>query len=693
MRALILHLDTGRAALIDAPDPTPQPHEVVVRTLCSAVSIGTERMLASFARASLLDKARQQPERVRQVITRARQVGVMQTAQIVQRRLAEPLALGYAQVGEVVAVGELVEGFAVGQRIVSNGPHASMAAVPGTLCAILPDGVPAWQAAHTPICAVALHALRLASPQLGELCVIVGAGLIGYAATQLALANGCEVLVVEPDPARRALVRELGALTTTPEEAEDACAAWSAHGADLALVCASGAAALQQAARLCRRRGRLVQVGAGPVELERAVLYERELTVQVAASYGPGRYAPGYEEQGLDYPLAHVRWTAQRNFEAVLGLMQRGALRLDALAPTFIAPEDAPARYDALVSGKLGCTVIQWDASTPHTAAIHAPATPPAAPCRSEARALGLGIIGAGTFASQTFLPALAALGLHAEVICAASGISAGILAAKYKIPRAVSRWEEVVEDPAIEQVAILTRHDTHATIAAAALAAGKDVFVEKPLCVTQAQLDTLRAAWEARPRPDQRLVVGANRRFSPLTAHALALLSELPGPRRIRAIIHAGRLPADHWTTRPEQGGRLLGEAIHWLDWARAIAEASFDGSPYVVKRSGWSEIHLKFYRGHTAIIEYIESSPGDIPKERLEIEAAGRVIEIVDWRALRAHGWRGQARAHLLAQRGHTELLSAFLSASTSGQPAPVAVEEVFEIAQVSLALRSGT
>lgn len=694
MKVLTQHLDTGRTALLDAPDPAPQPHEVVVETICSAISIGTERMLAGFARANLLDKALQQPERVRQVIARARRDGLAQTAQTIQRRLAQPLTLGYSQVGVVVSCGAHVEGVTPGQRVASNGPHASRAAVPATLCALVPDGVPAWQAAHTTICAVALHALRLARPELGESVVVVGAGLLGFVAAQLARAHGCDVMVVEPDPQRRAMARAIGALTTSPDCAADAVAAWAGEGADCVLVCASSddAGLLQRASRLCRRRGRLVLVGAAPIALDRADLYQRELTFQVSAAYGPGRYAPGYEEEGLDYPQAHVRWTAQRNFDAVLAMMRRGALDLTALDPVQLAPDAAPALYDQLAQRPPTAAIIRWrpdpePAERPRNETRHEPrAATPSVPQRG-APITALGVIGAGNFASQTFLPALRSLGVTPAAICAGSGVAAGQAAAMFKIPRAVADAAQLIAAPELDAVAILTRHDSHAALTIAALQAGKHVFVEKPLCVTAAELDAIIAAFDARPDPAQRLVVGANRRYAPMTAHALRLLEDLPGPRRIRAIIHAGPLPDDHWTRRAPQGGRLLGEAIHWLDWCRAIAGQPILGTPHVERRSGWSEVHVLFHEGHTATIEYIEASPPGTPKERLEIEAAGRMIEIEDWRALRAYGWSGMSMAHVIARRGHEELIGAFVRGEGC-----VAADELFEVARAALAMAGG-
>jgi predicted dehydrogenase/threonine dehydrogenase-like Zn-dependent dehydrogenase len=693
MKTLIQDLSNGAMELIDAPDPAPQAHEVVVETLCSAISMGTESMLASFARANLLDKARQQPERVRQVIARARRDGLAQTAQTIQRRLAQPLIPGYAQVGVVRAVGREVEGVIIGQRVVSNGPHASMAAVPATLCAHLPDGVPLWQAAHAPICAVALHAIRLTNPTLGESFVVVGAGLLGFVAAQLLLAQGCEVCVIEPDPARLALVRALGVFATTPEAAEDAVAAWAPAGADGALICASSddPELLRQTARLCRRRGRVVLVGVAPLTLDRADMYARELTFQVAAAYGPGRYAPGYEEHGLDYPLEHVRWTAQRNFDAVLAMMRRGALDLTPLAPAAVSPDEASGLYARLgAPGAPMAAVITW---APEVAA------PPVVEPRTDAaphvgRPSGpptLGVIGAGTFATQTFLPALMACGARAAAICSPSGASAALAARQFKIPRLHASAQALLEDATLDAAVILTRHDAHAELVIAALAAGKHVLVEKPLCVTGEELDAIEAAWAARPRAHQFLMVGANRRFAPMTTRALELLAELPGPRRIRAIIHAGRLDEGHWTRRAAQGGRLLGEGIHWLDWSHAIAGAALSEPLRVVRRAGWSEVHARFEGGHTATIEYVASSPAGLPKERLEIEAAGRMIEIVDWRALKAHGWRGRDMAHLIAQRGHAQLIAAFM-ATAAGAPAPITVAQTFGIARAALAMREG-
>lgn len=706
MKQLFQHLDTGETALIDVPAPQVSPGSVLIRSVASVVSAGTERMLVDFGRANPLQKARQQPARVKQVLDKARTDGVAATVSAVRNQLAQPLPLGYCNAGVVAAIGTDVDGIKVGDRVVSNGAHTELAIVPVNLVARIPDDrVTFEQAAFTPLAAIGLHGVRLAAPTLGERFVVVGLGLVGLLALQVLRAHGCEVLGIDVDPARVALARTLGCEAVdvaAGQDPIDAARAFSAgRGADGVLITAATMSdePMRQAVQMCRKKGRIVLVGVAGLNLSRDLFYEKELSFQVSCSYGPGRYDPDYEQGGIDYPLPYVRWTEGRNFEAALGLMARGALQVTPLITHRFAFTEAPRAYELLHDGtpSLGI-VLNYPAHDEHDADGPPPTTVAAHPTALGRRAdgaSGVGVIGAGNYANQTLLPALADLGVSGTVIASRRGASAGLAARRFGFERASSDPQAVLEDPQVGSVFVLTRHDAHAGLAVAALGAGKAVFVEKPLAITAAELQAVRAAWAA-AGPSACLTVGFNRRYSPHVQQAKRLLDMVgPQPKAMVMTVNAGALPPGHWLNDAAVGGgRLVGEGCHFVDLLRHLAGSPIDDVQVLGLAADGDEppesfsVTLRFVDGSIGTLHYFSNGHRRYPKERLDVFVAGRTLTLDNFTRLRGRGWPGFRGLRTRRQdKGHRQLVEAFLAAAAGETPLPIPVEELFEVSAAVL------
>lgn len=699
MKQLIQHLDRGELELIDAPIPTPGAHQVLVRARETIISTGTERMLVEFGRASALGKVRQQPQRVRQVFDKLLSDGPAATAEAVLSKLRQPIPLGYAMCGEVVALGDGVKGLELGQRVACNGPHAEYALVPSTLCVSAPPALSDLEVASATLCAIALQGIRLAAPTLGERFAVVGLGVLGLLSVQLLRAHGAQVFAIDLLEARAQLAKELGALDAIASSDEDAILhmiqqRWP-QGLDGVILCASTSSSgpMRLAARATRARGRIILTGVTGMQLERAELYAKELSVQVSCSYGPGRYQRDYEAQGADYDPGVVRWTAGRNMEAALELMAQGALKLEPLDLKPYAFEQAALAYEALLHGEhLGASLRYQPASLSSPAEATQPMRAPTPSRRAKApgaKPLRVGVIGAGNYAMRTLLPQLAHVpGMKLVAHVSPSGLSAALAARAFGFERSASQVEAVLDAPDLDMVLILTRHDSHAELVCRALEAGKDVFVEKPLVISHAQLEQVRAIHRA--HDTQRLLVGFNRRYAPLTAQLKAQLP--PGPYHLQLTINAGALAADHWSLLPEQGGRLVGELCHFVDWARFIVGCPIvEGHTSAKAYEPSTSAYLRFEDGSLASILYTDQGASAFGKERLEVFAAGQVFQIDNWRALRRFG--GEPRASSLMRsllpsislasqdKGHAKMAQALVNDEQALMPDTEALFEVMD------------
>jgi predicted dehydrogenase/threonine dehydrogenase-like Zn-dependent dehydrogenase len=629
--------------------------------------------------------------------------GLVTTVQAIRSKLDQPMLLGYCNVGEVVEVGAGVRGFRVGDRVVSNGSHAEVVVAPQNLCAPVPEGVASEHAAFTVLGAIALQGVRLAEPTLGESFVVMGLGLIGLMAVQVLRANGCRVLGLDLDPERLALARSLGAETVAAgaDPVEAAQAFSRGRGVDGVLLTLSTADSgpVSQAARMCRKRGRIVLVGVTGLEINRADFYEKELSFQVSCSYGPGRYDPAYEEKGQDYPLGFVRWTEQRNFEAVLDLMAAGRLDVGPLITHRFAIEDAPKAYDVLSSAEKSIGIlIDYPQPTPAVrTAGGAETVRLSSPAAARAGAVRMGFIGAGAYSSRTLVQAFKGAGAELRTIVSAGGVSATHYGRKFGFAQAASDAAAILADPEIDAVCIATRHDSHARYVEAALKAGKHVFVEKPLCLTMDELAGIEAA-HAAVGGARLLMVGFNRRFAPMVVKAKARLATTPGRKSFIMTVNAGQIPAEHWIQDPAVGGgRLVGEGCHFIDLLRHLAGApvtDFDAAgmeaPGGAPRADTAVIRLSFADGSLGVINYFANGAKAFPKERLEVFAAGRILVVDNYRKLTGYGMPGFRAVRALSQdKGQAACARAFVAAVKAGGPAPIPLDEILEVSRLSIAV----
>jgi predicted dehydrogenase/threonine dehydrogenase-like Zn-dependent dehydrogenase len=698
MKQVLQDLANGNTSVVEAPVPQVSPGNILIYTTTSLISAGTERMLVEFGRASLIDKVRQQPDRVKMVLEKVKSDGLMATIDAVRSKLAQPLPLGYCNVGVVAEVGHGVEGFTPGDRVVSNGPHADVVKVPRNLCAKIPDNVDDESAVFTVMASIGLQGIRLAQPTLGEAFVVTGAGLIGLLTVQLLRAHGCRVLAVDFDDHKLALAREFGADVCNPGTGGDPVAAGMAfsrgEGVDGVIITASTKSndPVSQAARMCRTRGRIILVGVTGLELSRADFYEKELSFQVSCSYGPGRYDTNYEEKGQDYPYGFVRWTEQRNFEAVLDMMAGGQLAVKPLITQRFAFESASDAYQVLTQDTSAMGILLHYTSDVSQRAITRVALKPDA--TFDARKPVVGFIGAGNYASRILIPAFKAAGGQLHTIVTAGGITSVIHGKKAAFAQASTDVGALLANDEVNTVVIATRHDSHASLVAQVLRAGKHVFVEKPLAINHEELaeveNAYKAAHAAGAKPH--LMVGFNRRFSPQVQKMKALLAGVTGPRAFVMTVNAGAIPREHWTQDPTVGGgRIVGEACHFIDLMRFLAGVPITRHSSIRMETATADtvtIQLGFADGSIGTIHYFANGNKSYPKERLEIFAAGRVLQLHNFRTLTGFGWPGFSKMNLWRQnKGQTDCVRHFLSAIAEGRGTPIAVDEVFEVARVSI------
>ncbi len=700
MKQVIQSLKSGVVDVVDVPLPIASPNMLRVRSSVSLISAGTERMMIDFGRGNWLQKARQQPDKVRMVLEKARTDGPLATLQSVRNKLDQPLAPGYCNVGVIDAVGRGASGFAVGDRVASNGKHAEYVVVPVNLCARIPDNVSDEDAVFTVVGAIALQGIRLADVQLGSAVAVMGLGLIGLLTVQLLQAQGCRVIGFDFDPTKIALAERFGAQGVQLGEGVDPVAAAMAfsrdRGIDAVLITAATDSndPIHHAAQMSRKRGRVILVGVAGLELSRADFFEKELTFQVSCSYGPGRYDPRYEEAGIDYPVGFVRWTEQRNFEAVLDMMAAGKLDLAALRSHRFAIGDASAAYDVIGGSEpsLGVLLAYPVAKTSYTDAVVLPDRRIVLDHRPARDGVMINMVGAGNYAAAVLLPAFAKAGAGLGVIASNGGLTAATQARKFGFSAVSTDIPDVVADPAATAIVIATRHDSHAALTVDALAQGKHVFVEKPLGLTGEEIDQVQAAYEASPKA--MLMVGFNRRFAPSVVSAKRLLERNASPSSFIYTVNAGAIPAEHWTQdRDIGGGRIIGEVCHFVDLLRFLAGAAIVRHEIVRMEATTADtiaITLAFANGSLGTIQYLANGHRGFPKERIEIFTAGKVLQIDNFRRINGFGVAGSGKLPALRQdKGQAACAQAFVNAIRTGGQSPIPAEELFEVARVCVAL----
>ncbi|WP_232424155.1 bi-domain-containing oxidoreductase [Imhoffiella purpurea] len=663
-------------------------------------------MLVDFGKANPIEKARQQPDKVRMVLDKMKTDGLVPTVEAVLNKLEQPLPLGYCNVGVVAELGAGVTDFAVGDRVASNGKHAEMVGVPVNLCAKVPDTVSDEAAAFTVIGAIALQGIRLVQPTLGETVVVTGLGLIGLMTVQLLRAHGCRVLGLDFDPAKLALARDLGAETVDLSTGQDPVSVSQTfsrgRGVDAVIITASTQSnePVHQAALMCRKRGRMVLVGVTGLSLSRADFYEKELSFQVSCSYGPGRYDPAYEEGGNDYPVGFVRWTEQRNFEAVLDMLADGRLDVTPLISHRFKLDAVEQAY-AVVGGSepsLGILLeypsedeVPLETLTQRTVVLK-----PAPRAAGSAGRPTVGFIGAGNYATGVLIPAFTKTRARLKSVATSGGISGVHAGRKHGFEETTTDSAGLIRDPAIDTVVITTRHDSHARFVCEAVGAGKHVFVEKPLALNPAHLSRIRDLYEPLAQQGRAplLIAGFNRRFSPLVQKARALLAGVTEPKTFVMTVNAGEIPPDHWTQdRAVGGGRIIGEACHFIDLLRYLAgsritevQAMRIGEGVTI-RDDKVTVSLGFEDGSFGTVHYLANGHKSFPKERLEIFGGGRILQLDNFRVLRGFGWPGFKSMKLWRQdKGQTACVAAFVEAIATGGEAPIPYSELIEVAEVT-------
>ena len=710
MKQILQNLKTGVTEVAEVPCPRISSGQLLIRTTRSLISAGTERMLVDFGKANPIEKARQQPDKVRMVLDKIKIDGLMPTLDAVRNKLEQPLPLGYCNVGEVMEVGKGVEGFAVGDRVASNGKHAEVVSVPLNLCARIPDTVSDEAAAFTVVGAIALQGIRLVQPTLGEAVVITGLGLIGQIAVQLLRANGCRVLGIDFDPAKLAMAKSLGAEVVNLSAGEDPVQAAErfsrGRGVDAVLVTAATQSSepMHQAALMCRKRGRIVLVGVTGLELSRDDFFKKELTFQVSASYGPGRYDTNYEEKGQDYPVGFVRWTAQRNFEAMLDMMADGRVDMQPLISHRFNLDQTEAAY-AVVGGSepsMGI-LLEYPAREEKPDAVMRESTvrlllhpQPLSRGEREGKPPAMAFVGSGNYATGVLIPAFKETGAHLASVASSAGVSGVHAGKKYGFDETTTDTAKLFTDPKVDALVITTRHNSHAQFVLQALEAGKHIFVEKPLCLTLAELDEIEVAHGRLTEQGKAplVMVGFNRRFAPQVQKIKSLLTGVSGPKSFVMTVNAGAIPPEHWTQDREiGGGRIIGEACHFIDLLRFLA-----GSPIVAHdrmsmdsaNGDTVSLQLGFADGSIGTVHYFANGCKAFPKERLEVFAAGRVLQLDNFRKLTGYTWPGFKNMNLWRQdKGQNQCAAAFVAAISYGGVTPIPFGEIVEASRVSIQL----
>ena len=694
MKQLVQSMMNGEMALEEVPVPSTNSRSLLIRTEYSLVSLGTERMLVEFAKANLFVKARNQPEKVRQIIEKIRSDGFSPTIEVVFNKLNHTASLGYCNVGVVEALGSQVASFKVGDRVVSNGPHAEFVCVSENLCAKVPSSVSSENAVFTVIGAIALQGIRLVAPTLGETVIVVGLGLVGLIAVQLLKANGCNVIGIDTDLSKIKLAETFGVSCVCVAEEVDPVAfvmdKTNGVGADAVLIAATSNSneVISQAAKMSRRRGRIVLVGVVGLELSRADFYEKELTFQVSCSYGPGRYDDDYELKSRDYPIGFVRWTEQRNFEAVLEIIGRGQLNLQSLITAVTPITKYQDVYDNISDASKIASILAYSSDT---TALESKSIAVNVRKKPKIAQPVIAVIGAGNYTTSMIIPILKSLDVGVKTIVSAGGLSALTAAKKAEAVMASTDFEGVLKDREIDVVIIATRHNLHADMVIECLDAGKHVFVEKPLCLTTDELSKIFSAYQA--TETSTLTVGFNRRFSPFAVEMRQRIGDTQA--NIVITVNAGNIPSDSWVHDSEiGGGRILGEGCHFIDLCSYLADSrviSVCMSSMGVdadRTSDNASILLNLENGSQATINYFSNGHRGYAKERIEVFSGGRTMVMDNWRTLRGFGFHRSLKRSRRQDKGHRSLFGSLIENLAEGGGPLIAFNEVYNVSEASIA-----
>ena len=692
MKQIIQDLKTGATVLEEVPVPQVKSGYVLIQTTRTLVSLGTERMLVEFGKANLIDKARQQPDKVKQVLDKIKTDGLQPTLEAVFNKLGQPLPLGYCNVGKVIAVGKGVTEFVVGDRVASNGNHAEYVCVPKNLVAKIPDNVSDEEAAFTVIGSIGLQGIRLLNPQLGETIVVVGLGLIGLVVAQLLKANGCRVIGIDFDQQKVDMAASKGVIAINPGKGVDPVKfveeQTNSIGADGVIITASTKSdeVIHQACEMSRKRGRIILVGVIGLNMRRDDFYKKELSFQVSCSYGAGRYDEEYENKGHDYPLAYVRWTEKRNFETILQTIASGGLDVKSLITEEVELKDYQEIYGDMRKKGSIASIIKFPEAQNIERVVRIEGKS-FAPGRGK-----VGIIGAGNYTSSMVVPCLNKAEASIKYIASAGGLNAKVLAKKAKAECATSDYHEILNDKEVDLVVITTRHNLHAKMVLETLKANKSVFVEKPLCLNEEELVEIEQAYQA-ASDNVTLTVGFNRRFSPFATKLKQLVGD--GPKNIVATMNAGFIPADMWVHDLEVGGgRIIGEACHFIDLCSYLAGSKVTAVCMNAMGENPQEntdnvsILLKFENGTNAVINYFANGSKAYAKESVEVFSQERVFVLDNWRKLEGYGAKGFSKMTGTMDKGQKVQFSMLNDRIKNGGEALIPFESIVNTTKASFA-----
>tara|TARA_R110002073_G_scaffold72537_1_gene177587 strand:- start:610112 stop:612229 length:2118 start_codon:yes stop_codon:yes gene_type:complete len=691
MKQIIQDLKKGDTILEEVPVPLVKRGSVLIKTTRTLVSLGTERMLVEFGKANFIQKAKQQPDKVKMVLDKVKTDGLKPTLDAVFNKLNQPLPLGYCNVGEVVAVGKDVSEFSVGDRVASNGNHAEYVLVPKNLVAKIPDTVSDEEAAFTVIGSIGLQGIRLLNPTFGETIVVVGLGLIGLVTAELLKANGCNVIGFDFDAEKVKIAKSKGIVAINPAEGTDQVKFVASYtndvGADGVIITASNKSneIISQSARMCRKRGRVILVGVIGLDISRADFFEKEISFQVSCSYGPGRYDESYEQKGNDYPIGFVRWTEKRNFEAILTALSNGSLDVKPLITERIPLADYKAIYGDMNNAKSIASILEYDNTQEPIANVEVVK-------KSFAGKKGvIGIIGAGNFTSSTLLPNLKKAHADVKYIASSGGLSSTIMAKRHNIANSTSDYQQILTDAETDLVFITTKHNMHAPMVLETLKAGKSVFVEKPLALNEEELAAIITEYH---KQHVSLSVGFNRRFAPLAKKMKKLLGNDNTPKNIIATMNAGFIPANVWVHDMEVGGgRIIGEACHYIDLCtyfagskvKAVCMNAMGENPE--EDTDNASILLKYENGTNAVINYFSNGSKAYSKERLEVFSQERTLIMDNWRKLKTYGFKG-GNSSSKQDKGHFNQFNELIIQQKKGGNPIIPFEEIINTTKASFA-----
>ena len=692
MKQIIQDLKKGNTILEDVPVPRVKAGSVLIKTTRTLVSLGTERMLVDFGKANLLQKAKQQPDKVKMVIDKVKTDGLRPTMEAVFNKLGQPLPLGYCNVGKVIAIGKGVTEFSIGDRVASNGNHAEYVCVPKNLIAKIPDNVSDEAAAFTVVGAIGLQGIRLLKPTFGETIVVVGLGLIGLITAELLIANGCNVIGFDFDPEKVRLAKEKGVIAINPSEGTDQVKFvemfTNGIGADGVIITASNKSneIISQSANMCRKRGRIVLIGVIGLDISRADFYLKEISFQVSCSYGAGRYDNEYEEKGNDYPIGYVRWTEKRNFEAILNAISKKTIDVSSLITDRVPLKDYQKIYGDMSNSKSIASILEYNSLEEQKSTIQLEEK------SFQGKKGVIGIIGAGNFTSATILPNLKKCNADIKYIASSGGLSSTIMAKKHNISFSTSDYHEILKDEEVDLVLVTTQHHMHGMMVLEAISAGKSVFVEKPLALNELELEEIVKNYELN---DVNVSVGFNRRFSPLAKKMKSALGDSSTPINIVATMNAGFIPKDVWVHDMEiGGGRIIGEACHYIDLC-----TFFTGSNVVSvcmnamglnpeENTDNASILLKYENGSNAVINYFANGSKSYSKERVEVYSQERTLIMDNWRTLKGYGFKGFSNAKSSQDKGHFSQFQALVNQQKNGGESIIPFSEIVNTTRASFA-----